>query len=383
MKRVLLYLFIVIGVISLLNACSSGKKAYQQGNYYESVMKSVERLRSKPDNKKAREALASSYPLAVSYFQNDAKNKLASNDPFKWSAVVYDYQMINRMYDEINRSPGALEVIQKPVSYFDELSDAKRRAADELYVAGLRSLDEGTRESAKEAYQFFVKSDEFEPGYKDVKNKIDESLDKATYKIILEQIPAITRYQVSSDFFQDQIESYLKNRIRNQFVKFYTPAEADVINVSDADQVLRMYFEDFVVGETHLVESRKEVTSKDSVKVGEVVLDDGSKVEAYNRVTADLTTYRKEIKSRGTMVMEILDANTTGLVHSDKFSGEYVWYSEWGNYNGDERALTSSQKKMVKRKEGYPPPNRDLFLEFTKPIYNQVTGSLNRYYSRF
>jgi len=367
----------------IILSCSSGKKSFEQGNYYESVLQSVNRLRKNPDQKKARRTLADSYPLAVDGFESDIRNKLASNDPYKWTGVVSSYSKLNQMYDEIRRSPGALAVIPNPTSYFNELGETKQNAAGEQYNAGMEALKINTRESAKTAYYNFQKANDFSPGYLDVYDKIDESKYQATLKVVVDQIPAISRYSVSAAFFRDNVESFLRTDIRNEFVRFYSFEEAEQENLNPPDQILRLYFDDFVVGETHTLRNEKEVTSKDSVKVGEVELEDGTKIDVYNTVTAKLITYQKKVISKGRLAMEIFDGYSNGILSSQKITGEFIWYSEWGSFNGDERALTNEQLRITKSEETPPPPPADMFIEFTRPIYDQLTNRLGNYYRQF
>jgi hypothetical protein len=287
------------------------------------------------------------------------------------------------MYDEINRAPGAKQVIPNPMSYFSELADAKRKAAKEQYDKGMELLAINTRESAKDAYFHFREANALSPGYLDVNNKMAESKYVATLKVVVDQIPSISRYSVSSNFFQDQIESFLRSGNTNEFVRFYNYKEAEDEQLDPPDQILRIYFDDFVVGETHFEKSEKEVTSKDSVKVAEVTLEDGNKMDVMRPVTAKLTTFRKEVVSRGRVAVEIIDGFSNGILSSDKFDGQFVWYSEWGSYNGDERALTKQEKAICAATEVPPPGPQDLFIEFTRPIYDQITNKLGAYYRQF
>ncbi|HPM32390.1 MAG TPA: hypothetical protein PLJ60_18795, partial [Chryseolinea sp.] len=73
-SRRLLFLFLLI-----LTACSSGKKAYEQGDYYSAVLQAVNRLRQKPDHEKSAEALRNAYPLAIERLQEQVNNEIASN----------------------------------------------------------------------------------------------------------------------------------------------------------------------------------------------------------------------------------------------------------------------------------------------------------------
>jgi len=369
-------------IVVYLNSCTAGKKSLEHGNYYQATLKAVNRLRKNPDQKKAQATLRESYPLAVQLLEKDAENKLASNDRFKWKNVLSSYTNINHMYEEIKRSPGALRIIPSPINYYSRLENAQQMAAEESYNLGLEKLILNTREDAKSAYYHFMDANNFVPGYKDINDKLAEAKYIATLKVVVNQIPVPARYSLSGGFFQAKVEEYLHSFNKNEFVRFYSPTEAENENLNQPDQIIRIGFDDFTVGETHLVEKTEEF-SKDSVKVGEVTLDDGTKVPAYNTVKAKFTTYHKEVISNGILSFDVVDAHSNAILTSEKFSGEFVWYCEWGSFNGDERALTKKQINITKAKEIHPPPNQDLFIEFTKPIYNQLTSKINYFYRNY
>lgn len=368
--------------VAIITACSSGKKAYERGDYYEAVMQSVGRLRQNPDHSKSAEALRNSYPLAVEWFQTDANNQIASNSPSKWRNAIASYDRLNQMYEAIRQAPGALKVIRDPKSFYAEIGPLKEKAAEESYNAGIDALMKGNREDAKRAYFNFVDAQTFVPGYKDVVEYLDKSKFEATLKVVVEQVAVPNRYSLSGGFFQDKVEEFLHQNYPDRgFVKFYTPEEAKNVNLPKYDQYLRLQFDDFSVGNT-IINEKEETVKKDSVKVGEAKVD-GKTIPVYNTVSAKLITVRKEVVSRGLLSMIVLDANTNGVLTHKKFSGEYAWVSTWGRFNGDERALTDQQIAMCKRRETQPPVPQDLFLEFTRPIYNQLIPALQGFYRNY
>lgn len=253
---------LVITVL-VLESCSSGKKAYQRGNYFEAVMTSTNRLRRDPGHSKSSETLRESYPLAVAYFNDRANAAIASNAPFKWTIVVESYTSINVMYDEIRRSPGALKVIPNPVSYHDKLDEAKRNAAEENYSAGILAMTVGTRDKAKEAYHLFKQADAFVPGYKDVRDMIEAALWAATVKVMIEPVPVPRNVSVSAEFFDNKVSEYVHATSLSEFVKFYTLTEMQTLNVKP-DHIVRLQFDDFTVGQVFLHEKEYALT-RDSV----------------------------------------------------------------------------------------------------------------------
>ncbi len=131
------YLFpIAFFFLLILDSCFSGKVALKRGDYYGAVSQAVAHLRKKPDHKKSREVLSTSYTAAIEYLETDAQNQIASNANFKWKNAVQNYERINNLYEQIRTSPGALKVISNPVNKYKELTDVKDKAAEETYEAG-------------------------------------------------------------------------------------------------------------------------------------------------------------------------------------------------------------------------------------------------------
>ena len=377
------HLIICLSSILLIEGCSSGKKALERGDYYEAVLKSISRLRKNADHKKSAESLKQSYPLALEWLEDEAENHITTNDNFKWKDALASYQKINNMYEQIRKAPGAKRVIANPKNYYSKITELKKKAAKESYDAGIAAMLNDNREDAKRAYYLFREANEFVPGYEEVNDFIAQSKFNATLKVIVEQIPVPTRYQLSANFFQDKVEEFLRSgRASGEFVRFYTPMEADGEQLANADQILKIQFDDFVVGQEY-VKSDTETIEKDSVEVGKITLEDGTKKPVLGTVKAKITTYRKEVKSEGRVSMQILDANSDAIIKHEKFNGTYIWKSQWGSYNGDSRALSKEQLNITERKEGHPPPPQDMFVNFTKPIYNQLTNKVRGFYKNY
>ena len=377
--RTLLTSFIIC---LLLLSCSSGKKAFERGDYFNATLQAVNRLRSNPNSEKAIQAVRDSYPMSLTYFQVKIDYALSTNNAFKYTEVVDCYEKMNRLSDEVSRCPAAMRVLPK-VNYFtSELALARKSAADEQYEAGLLNEKINTRLAWKNAYLNYRQADLFAPGFKDVKNRMAESKYNATLKVIVEQIVVSRKYQLTSDFFLNQIIENLTRYRPNEFVEYYSPESAQAGGIKNPDQILRMNFDDFVIGEVYDKEFVKEL-SRDSVEVGTVTLANGKKMKAYNTVKAKLTVNHKEVISKGILDVTIIDMERKNVVSERKFPGQFIWFMEWGSFNGDERALNDEQLAMTRRKPSSPPGHQDLFIEFTKPIFNQVTPYLKSFYQQY
>jgi tetratricopeptide (TPR) repeat protein len=366
----------------LLLSCSTGKKALERGDYYAATLQAVHRLRSNPDSKKALAAIRDSYPMALKYYQGRIDYALQSGGQFRYSEIVDYYEKMNRMSDEISRCPAALNLFPSLNYYTYELVQAKEKAAEEQYSAALAYEKLNTRESWKEAYFCYQRADRFVSAYKDVRLRMQVAKSNATLKVIVEQIPVPRNYQITSDFFLEQILEALSHDCSSEFVEYFSPESAQNAGIKSPDQVLRMNFDDFTIGQIYDKETVKEL-SRDSVVVGTYTLPNGTKKNVYNTVKAKLTSYRREVISKGLLDVTITGVQLNNIIQERKFPGQFVWFTEWGFFNGDERALTKDQLAMCNRKPVSPPDPQQLFIEFTKPIYSQVVNYLRSFYSSY
>jgi hypothetical protein len=266
--KYIFYAYLV--TVLVFSACSSGKSTFERGNYYEAVITSINRLRKNSDHKKSVETLQQAYPMAVRFYEERGNTAIASTEPFKWSQVVNAYTTINHMYDEIKRCPGALKVVPNPVNYFSKLQEAKQNAAEENYTAGITALQFKERDKAKQAYNFFKTANGFVSGYKDVIRYMEAALDAATVKILVEPIRVHSKtVGVSAEFFNDKISEFVHSTPINEFVRFYTRAEAKKVKLNP-DQIIQLGFDDFTVGQVYKHEKEIQLV-KDSVVMGTYV----------------------------------------------------------------------------------------------------------------
>lgn len=381
MNKIKSYILLTLITGSLLVACNSSKNLYEQGNYYEAVMRSVEKLRKNPNNKNSREVLASAYPSAVNSFMDKIENNKNANIAMRYTEEAAIYGRLNGMYESIQRSPGAKQVIDNPRKYYTALDRVKPLAAEEQYAAGMSLMADGTREGAKRAYRHFQEADRFIPGYKDVRYQAEEAYHRAILHVVANLRPVQSRlYELSGEEFYRQVNNTLSRIEQNEFIRFYTPEEAEQVNLQRPDQVLEINFEDFVVGETHTREIVEKM-ERDSVVVGEVELAGGRTKEVLGTVKADVVINHMEVVSRG---MVSLTISRSGLDNKDllyqDFPGQFVWFHEWGHFNGDDRALTDEQLDVCNQRPIQPLPPQQMFVEFTRPIQQQLNNRLISFY---
>ena len=369
---------IVLTVLLLVN-CSSSKQALQRGDYFRATMDAISQLRSSPNSKKSQEVLVNAYSLAKSNSLRIINNATVGNIPDKYSVMADEYMTLNEMADAIFTCPKALELIPRPEQYSRELGEIRELAAEEAYNLGVRQLRLNTIPGAREAFRHFTKADTYVSGYRDVQNKIEEALYMALFKVIVKKPVTPQNFKLSADFFYNNLMAQMEQVTRSGFIRFYSEEEARNERLTKPDQYLVFEFADFVVGAMKESKNTTEI-KRDSVLVGTTTVN-GRSQNVYGTVKATYTTNRREVISQGTLSARIINAGNNRVEQNQNFPGKYVWYNEWASFNGDERALTDQQKRMAKAEPLMPPPQQDLFIEFTKPIFNQIVTFVKKYYS--
>ena len=380
MKRI--YYFIGIFTVSLLlGSCSSSKKMMQRGDYYAATMESIRQLRSSPDSKKQQETLLQAYRLMKENSLRKINNTMELNNPNKYGITADEYLALNRIADAIYTCPKALELIPQPDQYSRELGDILPRAAEEAYRLGESQLRLNTIQSARQAYQSFVKANEYVGGYRDVDDRIAEALLMATFKITVRKPVTPRNFQLSSDFFYNNLMAAMSQASSLNFVRFYSVEEAGRKRLTRPGHFIELEFIDFSVGNMRETKSTVEL-KRDSVLVGTTTVG-GRSQSVYGTVKADFTSFRREVVAEGVLSVKIVNAANNRVEEHRNFPGKFVWFNEWANYQGDERALTDNQKRMAKTEPVMPPPQQDLFIEFTKPIFDQTVRFVTNYYTGF
>ena len=369
----------------LLNACSTGMKSLQKGNYYDAIIKAANRLSSDPENRKASQVIEDGYPMAIAYYQEEIDQILTGNDLFRWKRTLEIMQTVNRMSDEIRRIPAARKLVPTIKTYTSEMADVQNRAAQEFYDAGLNELNRKTRESAKQAYFYFLDADGLVRGFKDTKQKMLESKDLATLKVVVEQIPVNGKFEYSAQFFYDNVFQLLNERFQEKdFVHFFSPGQAEKNKLKYPDMVFRMGFYDFFIDRPQHLEEERELSGQVEEKY-QVKITRDSTVTRTRMVTkkGKIKIVTDQVASGGLLELKTVEFHSQKIVFTDKIPGQYRWQNIYGVFVGDSEVLDNNLSNIVNNKVVMPPAPQDMFVLFTNPIFNQLADKLTNYFKQY
>jgi hypothetical protein len=357
-------------LLFLVDACSSGKAAMKQGDYYEAVLESVNRLRAKPDHKKASVVLTQSYQLAVDFIQATIQNGINSDDPRKWRNAVVGYQKINNLNDQIKTSLGAMKIITNPITKFKELAEARTNAAEESYQSGIQLMMKSNRDDAKQAYFSFKESNEYVVGYREVIEMMTQAEFNATLRVAYEEINAS---RVNYGSLQPII-----NSMQRKFLTFKPMAERDTV---PPHQYLRIVFNSYRIDNQPQFSSRNENVQRD-IKVGEKKLADGKVQDVMETVKATLTIYTKIKRASSNATVTITDAKNNAILQNNTLEGNAQWQHSWATFKGDVRALNADQTNLTKKGDATA-NDQNLFNQAISNLQNNVSQQLRNFYDRY
>jgi len=369
MKNIARFLNLLL-ILLILQACTSGRAALKQGDYYDAVLESVKRLRESPNNKKSTQVLTQAYPLAIDYIETGIQNGIKANDPKKWRNAVDGYNKINFINDQIKTSLGAMKIITSPQTRFNELADAKVKAAEEAYNEGLTEMMKNQREDFKQAYYDFKDANGFQTGYKESIEMMNQALFNATIRVAYEEINS-SRFNYGS--FQPIVSS-----LQRLFLSFRPIAQKDTV---PPQQYLRIIFNGFQQNNRPYVSTRSENLSQQIV-VGQVKGADGKMVDQYQTVAAQVTYYRKTLTASSNANITITDVKSNAVLQNVTVDGTYNWQADWATYQGDARALNGNAASMVQRREVWP-NDQDLFNQSIRILQNNLAQQLKSFYSQY
>ena len=161
------------------------------------------------------------------------------------------------MSDEIRYNSFASQIICDPKIYTTEITEVRQKAVAELYNAGTRSLQTGTRKSAREAYSCFMKAYQLSPTYKDVATKIQEAKNKAVLNVVVEKVAAYAENKnlISTRFYETFLNKLQSDFLNNGFINIYSFTEAKQRKIDPVDWSVRISFIDFEIGESSVFDN--------------------------------------------------------------------------------------------------------------------------------
>lgn len=370
--------WLLLAPILFILSCKSGEKLYNKGRYDEAVLAFVKKLKRKPHDETSLKLLPKAYVQALHTHEDQANSYLNSNNVLKYEYVNREYQALQQLYVSIHSSPAALSVVG-PRDYSKAIAGAREMAAQARYDQGLHFLDQGDKAGARRAFDEFNAALQLVPHYKDADQMAQDAYNAGVVNVVISEIGIRSpSFQFTADQFRDQLVHDLQARNINRFVQFTDEKIARANNLP-ADEYLALNFYDFVVGQTYVDRSQRDISRE--IVTATTKDTSGKIINRYTTVKATLFFVKATIVSQGLLDYQLSDVINNKVIRSNRLPGSYTWVNQYAYFKGDERALSDDDKKLMGGADAPPPPPQDLFMLFTRPIYDQLTSEMQQVYS--
>lgn len=378
-----LYALLLIIISSLAISCKTASKLYEKGRYDDAVELASKKLQKDPNDPKLLDVLQNSYRFAVDDHESRIRNYASSNNELKWEWTYNEYVDLQRLYESIRRSPDVFNRV-RPTDYSSYMVTFGEKAGQVRYDRGVTLMSNNDKLSFRKAYREFQSALAFIPGDIDVRQKMEEAYHNAVVNVVVLGVEERSSYQYSSynnryRSFDDNILRYLQSNNGNEFVKYYSEFDARNRNVRP-DHFVDVRFSSVNVGRTF--DERNTRTVSKEVVVKETVYRPDSVIKEYAKVTAQITTTKRTLRSEGLIQIVVRDGNNMRL-WSDNYSGQHFWTTEFASFTGDSRALTDADKQLVNRAQQYPPREEEIIRCIMDEIQSKVECGIKDYFNRY
>jgi hypothetical protein len=135
------------------------------------------------------------------------------------------------------------------------------------------------------------------------------------------------------------------------------------------------------IGQPYDERSQRQVSKE--VVVKEIIYKADSIVKQYGTVKATITRTKRTLLSEGELYLTLRDPKGRTL-WNDRFNGQHRWQTEFATYNGDERALSESDKTLLNKNSNHNAPREEEIMgELYRQIQSDLAYRLRNYFSRF
>ena len=368
--------------ISLLvfTSCKTSKDYLSRIDDDKTLFDAVKALGKHPGDSDAIKAL----PLLYAHAEQRHLKKITTYSSYKeltrWDKVIDEYNILQKMYDAIGENGTAANLVN-PVNYQNTIYDLKQQAAEDYYQQATVFLDKPGRSDAKTAYNYFKKAEKWVAGYKDAKQKMADAYQNAIVNIVINPVQdnsfffntgwGNSGYNYSNEYFQQTLIRELGGKNATRYpARFYTEWEARRDNIQP-DWVISLTLRNM-----DIPRPSSSNYSRNASKQIETGRDTSGHV-IYQTVYATLNITRQSFTARAEMEVNITEVATRKNISYRTYRDEYSWQEEHASYNGDNRALSSTDWDMINNSSFNEPRKEDVLNELYRRIYPQVKSNIS------
>ena len=374
--------FYIILFSLVLFSCGSSRQSSSQTAEDKLLITAIKKVEKNPSDSNSLNGLKELYNDAATSHLNNIDTYKTLLDESKWNKILKEYNALEGLYKTVNASKVASEYI-KPLSFATEIQNLKLDAADYYFKTGTEYLDLNDKASARKAYSYFTKANNFNPGLSDIKSLLKISKEKSILNVVVNPIRDNSMYyrdpgsnRFGNSFNNDYLQRNLVRDLggsssSNSLARFYTDIEANRSRV-DVDWVVDLTWTDLDVPRPRTRQYNQNVSKQ--IVVGK----DTTGKAVYETVIGVLYITEEYFTARGELETRITDAHTGYNIDLNRYNSTIDWKQQYATYRGDPRALSNQDKSILNHQTVTAPRKEDILNELFQKIYPQARNGIQR-----
>ena len=344
--------YTAITLFIFLFSCKPTGDFLTRRNQEKAFLDAVKALDKNPEDAGARQAVTVLYPKLQQQHLGNIELYRTSNDESRWDILSAEYNILQKMYDAVTSSTIASGLV-KAENYQSNIVDLRQAAAEDYYQRAVQLNNTGNKSNAKLAYTFFKRSDNWVPGYKDVKSMINMAWQNSIINVVINPIKDNNwmmgnKWNTFNNFSYDNFNQTLTRELGGTNAvwypaRFFTDWDARRMNIIP-DWSVNISYQSFELPNPQDKKRFKNVSK--NLENGRDSLG-GIK---YRPITATITIYEQTFIVRGKMDMEITDFNARRSISMESYMEDFTYKNEYATFTGDKRALDDNDWKLINKK---------------------------------
>lgn len=381
MKKIIVFSIIAI----IIAGCASSLKHLQRGDYDAAIQTAVRKLRVDPTDQEQIEVLDKAYLLANQQDHDRIKFLKEEGNPYNWDEIFEKYTNLkNRQALVSTVLPLELgnQIIDYAfIDYDSEVIQAKKNAADYFWNHANELMQNGDKESYRQAYYEFNKAKEYAGNIHNINQLIEEAHWKGISRVFVSfdnktQLNLPTKFVSDlmafgvTDFNTEWIEFHTTNPSTNTYYDYLTKINLKRIEVSPekVEQKDRMETKEIEDGWEYLLDDNGNVV-KDS---------EGNDIKIPKKRTVSCTLIEsiqfKAAKLEGDI--ELVQVDPQKVVKQVPIGAESVFEHISARAIGDVNALSDESKELLKNTAVAFPQDIDLIVDGAETLKNSIREGL-------
>lgn len=406
-NQALLLVTITLMLVTGLAGCSKNKNLhkkalnyFEKGNYDSATFLAVESLLLRPDYAKAFYTLKEAYPKANQEHMDRIASLKATGTNDRWEEILHEYLALDKLHQSVRKLPAISDpdtgarLLFDYRDYSSEISQARGNAAESYYQKGIhQSMIDSSRSSQKRAAGYFRSALNLVPDFKDSVSRYEAARQNAITRIAItdfeDRSGSGDSYGAIADILTDLVIGYImQDQSRSEFVEIITRSQMDqvlreqelstsgLVDETSAARIgVLLGAQEILSGRILQVDYlRPRIITMDQHETAKVdIIDDEEGNWETKEVNCHFRKYTKSSTLRILASYTVVDVSTGRIMTKDHLSSSLSFEADWGRViSGDDRALKTEQKDLLKKAEAIAPSAKEMVNEAVDDLSREI-----------